>query len=559
MLKIFYLLLCFSLLACSQSNKKSKNHLNIPLQSSVSSLDPAVCYDQICRHAIAQSYEPLFEYEYKTRPYKLKPLLAISMPEVSSDGLVYTFKIKKSVYYQAHNVFKNNPKREVIADDFIMQIKRVAFQSTQSRGWWLFDKQIEGLNSFRQKAKTINDLISLRVEGLRVIDKHTFQVKLVKPNAQFIYAFAMDFTAPIPFEAIKEYNNDLNRHTAATGPFILQKWIPNSKIEYIKNSGYRVAYYPGTKERIPYLDSFTAQIIKEAPTRWLNFSKGKIDFLELDKDDHQLAIGLDGKLKKNLIDQGIERHLSNSLTYWWLGFNMNHQLLGQNKNLRAAISHAINRDKFISLFTSDLGLKASSIYPPGILGHSKNNDWPIQYDIEKAKQLLKEAGFPEGKGLPEFDFDLRSTDSKRRQMGDFYQGQLAKIGVKINIIPNTFPSYLKKAREGKLELFMDGWIMDYPDPENALQLLYSKNKTPGPNVTSFQNNEFDKTFLMYKSSTDQEEKIVLLSKLETIIKQELPWHMMFYSRYNTLVHSRVKNYQYSDVISNFLKYLKIAP
>ena len=142
-------------------------------------------------------------------------------------------------------------------------------------------------------------------------------------------------------------------------------------------------------------------------------------------------------------------------------------------------------------------------------------------------------------------------------MGEFFQSQLSKVGIRLNIIPNTFPAYLKKAREGKLELFLDGWIMDYPDPENSLQLLYSANKTPGPNVTSFQNSDFDKKFLAYKATDKMASKHKLLREIEDIVQNDLPWHMMFYARYNTLVHARVHNYYYSDVITNFIKYLKL--
>lgn len=553
--KIGYVVIAFLIIACSASNNtKTKNHLNIPLQSSISTLDPAICYNEICRQAIAQSYETLLEYEYTTRPYKLKPLLAASMPIVSQDGLVYTFKIKPKTYFQKHNVLKKQALREVTAQDFITQIKRIAFKSTQSKGWWLFDNHIKGLNEFRENAKTLKDFVNMPVEGLDAPDKYTLQITLNQANAQFIYAFAMDFTTPIPLEAVEKLNNDLSRQTVATGPFILKKWIPSSRVEYIKNPDYRIEYYPGTQQRIPFLDSYTAHIIKEAPTRWLNFAKDKIDFLELDKDDHELAINAQGKLKPELAERGIERHLSSSMTYWWIGFNMEHSVLGKNLNLRKAIAHAINRDKLIELFTSNLGQKANSIYAPGILGHHDKN-WPIQFNLEKAKEYLKKSGLKDNQLT--FNFDLRSTDSKRRQMGEFFQSQLSKIGVKLNIIPNTFPSYLKKAREGKLELFLDGWIMDYPDPENSLQLLYSQNKTPGPNVTSYQNSDFDKKFLDFKKASSVSQKTKLLNELETIVRNELPWHMMFYSRYNTLVHKRVKNYHYSDVITNFIKYLKV--
>lgn len=551
-MRLLFILLLSFLLSCSDHESlNSKKHLSYPVPTELSTLDPASCYDEACNRIIAQMYETLLEYNYKKRPYRLQPLLAKSLPHVSSDGLIYTFKIKKNILYHS-GILKNSPQRTLKAKDFITQIKRIAFAPTKAKGWWLFDKKVKGLNQFREKAKTLEDFFNLPVEGLQAPDDYTFIIKLTKPDPEFLYAFAMSFTTAIPEEIVKEKNNLLRDIVLGTGPFFLKKWSYSSYLDLEKNPNYH-------QPRLPKIDSIRFSIIKESSTRWLNFAKGKLDILELDKDDHDLTFNTKGELREEFKKKGVQRVLAPSLTYWWTSFNMNHPLLGKNLNLRKAIAYAINRDRFIDLFTRNLGQKSGSIYPPGIEGHTPNESWPIDYDLKKAKVYLEKAGYPNGRGLPVFNFDLRNANTKGRQMGEFYQSQLAKIGVRLEIIPNAFPSFLKKARSGQLEIWMDGWIMDYPDPSNSLQLLFSRNKAPGPNVTSFQNEAFDKLFreLQKTSKNQREKRKKTLNSLQEIIKKELPWHMLYYSRYNILLQKRVKNYQYSDIVHNFFKYLEV--
>jgi len=144
-----------------------------------------------------------------------------------------------------------------------------------------------------------------------------------------------------------------------------------------------------------------------------------------------------------------------------------------------------------------------------------------------------------------------------RQRAEFVQMQLKRIGIQIKPSINTFPAFLKKSKNGKLQFWQDGWAMDYPDVENILQLLVSKNRPPGPNATSYSNSKFDKLFLKLKQLPDSEEKKRLAKEMEQIILDEVPWVMQYYQRRYTLYHSRLKNFRHSDLINNFMKYLKL--
>lgn len=562
-------------LSCWSDNKSSetKNIVHLPLSDQVASLDPASAYDTISASVLHQVYEPLYEYHYLKRPYTLQPLLAQTLPEVSEGGTVYTIKIKKDVAYHKDPSLADSPNRTVRAQDFINQIKRLAYIPTRSSGWWLFDDKIIGLNEFREQAKTIEDFEKIDVEGLKATDEHTLVIKLKKPYPQLISVLAMSFTSPLPIESIRYYDNIFNSQAIGTGPFKLEEWNKMSNIKLTRFPHYRKSTYPTEGDRqahirgllkdagktIPFIDGVEFHVIKEAQTRWLNFKSKKIDYLVIPKDNYGTAINETGELTPELKKDNIKLEVFPTLTYWWLSFNMKDPIVGGKENvyLRKAIAYAIDHERYIRVFTNNIGQKANSIYPPGIPGYDPSAQLPYEYNLETARKHLERAGYPEGKGLPPLKYEVRGASATNRQQAQFVKNQLNKIGINVKVVTNTFPGFLEKARNGKLQFWQDGWALDYPDAENVLQLLYSKNHAPGPNSTYFKNEKFDRLFEKLKLLPDGEEKKELMIKLEEIVHEQLPWIMQYYSRNYILMHGHLKNYRHSDLIYNTLKYLKI--
>jgi oligopeptide transport system substrate-binding protein len=556
-------------LGCSKE-KEVKKSLAISLTGEISTLDPANCYDAVCLVPVTQVYETLFEMEYLKRPYTLKPLMAKTFPAISKNRLTYTFKIKPGIPYHPSSFIPQG--RIVKAADFINSFKRVAFIPTRSTGWWLFDGKIKGLNEWRNKVGSdLSAFYTNSIEGLKAIDDETLQIELNRPFPQLLYILSMTFTSPIPEEIIRKTNNDLSENFAGTGAYFIKKFNLAQGASLKKFSNYTTSVYPTQGDRysnennllrdagkkLPFIEDVDLVVIKEAQTDWLNFLKQKIDLINLTKDHYHVALTPEGKLKPELIEENIQVQVSPTLIYWWIQFNMKDPLLGKNLNLRNAIAHAVNIDKYLELFTYNIGQKANSIFPPGIPGYSPSRDLPYSYDLVKAKEYLAKAGYPEGKGLPTFIFSIRGTDTRKRQMGEFIQKELQAIGINTQIQINTFPAFLDKSRKGELQLWQGGWVMDYPDAENVLQLLYSENHPPGPNSSHYKNTEYDKLFEKVKYLEDGEEKFVLMRKMEDLVNQDLPWVMQYYSRNYILYHDYLQNFRYSDIIYNSIKYLKI--
>lgn len=246
-----------------------------------------------------------------------------------------------------------------------------------------------------------------------------------------------------------------------------------------------------------------------------------------------------------------------TLTFWWLSFNMSDPILGKNVNLRKAIAHAIDMDKYIRDFTANTGQKANSLLPPGIYGYDPSATLPYSYNLALAKDFLAKAGFPEGKGLQPIKYDTRSESKISLDQADFFKEQLAQIGIKLEIIENNFSQYLEKSRTGGLQLFQDGWTLDYPDAENVLQILVSTNTPPGVNVTHYKNPRYDVLYDKMSKLPEGKEKIDLINEMEKIVHNDMPWIIQYYSRNFILHHDYLKNYRPSDLIFNYPKYIKV--
>lgn len=555
----------------NDSSSKKKNELNYALTSNISTLDPALSYDTTSAKVVYQVYETLYEYDYLLTPYQLRPLLASDMPAISSDKLTYTIKIKKDVLYHSSDAFVGG-KRTLKAQDFINQIKRLAFKPTGANGWWLFENKIVGLDKFREESKRdLSDFFSFKVPGLSAPDDHTLVIKLNRPYPQMIYALAMAFTTPVPEEIILKKKNDLNHESIGTGPYYFEKWDKGLKVTLKRFEKYHGSKYPASGDRfanennllkdrgrdLPFIDKVNFYVIKEDQTRWLKFLNKEIDIMILTKDHFPVALNNKGELSAEFKKKDIRLQISPTLTYWWLSFNMRHPFLGQNLNFRKAVAHAIDINEYIKKFTNNIALKANSIYPPGVQGYSPSNTLPYDYDPKKAKEYLALAGFPEGKGLPEFNYDIRSSSTNSRQMGEFIQIELAKVGIKVKLNLNTFPGFLNKARTGQLEMWQGGWAMDYPDPENVIQLLISKNHAPGPNSSLYKNAEVDKLYDELAFAKNKDDVLKITEKVQNIVSSELPWVMQYFSRNYILYHGYVKNFRQSDLVSNNFKYLRV--
>ncbi len=558
--------------SCTKKVDMSEKVLNLAVTSEVKGMDPIYSNDRYSANEVARVYEGLLEYHYLKRPYTLVPNLAESMPTVSEDGLTYTFKIKKGVVFQDNKAFPEGKGRELVAQDFVYSIKRLADPKLQGLGWWLLQEKIKGLDAWRERnqSKDVVDYTE-EVEGLKAVDKYTLQFKLTKQFPQFLYSLAMPFTFVVAKEAVEFYGKEFLNNPVGTGPFILKGGVfkqTDKRFEYVKNPTFREKKFPSQASEefqsmlsdagksLPLVDKIVIQIMKEEQPKWLNFMKGKVDYITVPKDNFETAITPDKGLSDELSKKGISLLVSPSLDVTYTAFNHDVKIL-QNVDLRRAMALAYDVHEFNKLFYSNTALPAQSVVPPGIAGFMKDFKSPYrEKDLSKAKELLSKAGYPNGKGLPEITYDCPSS-STSRQIGELFKKQMAEIGVNIRVVQNTWPELQKKITKRQVMLYGIAWGADYPDAENFLQLLYGPNKSPGANGSGYDNPEFNALFKKAAIMQDSPERTAIYEKLNRMAADQAPWLYGVHRQNYTIKHNWLKNYMATDFESGQAQYLNV--
>ena len=532
------------------------------LPAKITGFDPGNIGDYTTAVVAGQVFECLYQYHYLKRPYELIPLVAEDMPTVSEDGLTYTIKLKKGIYFTDDECFEGGKGRELVAQDFVYAWMRIADIKYRSKNWWIFDEKIVGLDEFREyttSVKSRKDVDYTReVEGLSTPDSHTLVIKLKKPWPQIIYLLAHQPTSPVVKEAEDHYGKDIVSHPVGTGPFKLKKWHRGSYIEMERNAGYHPMYYPSegepsdaekgfldfAGERLPIVDKVVWTLIEEDQPRWLQFLRGKLDAAGIPKDNFGQAIEAGRELTQEMKDRDVHLEVFRDPSTFWTGFNMEDSVVGQNKALRLAISYAINRKEMIDLFSNGRGDVAYGFIPPIMKAYDPDVSKTGQFfDLEKAKVLVKEAEvFNDGK-LPTLVYAMPGTDTLSRQTGQYYQRSLRQVGIKIEIEYMDWPTFLEKVKTKSVQIFSLGWIADIPDSENFLQLFYSPNASPGTNNFNYVSEEFDALYRKVAVMQPSEERTELYRKGERIVIEDCPAVFTTHRVAYVLHHDWVKNYK----------------
>lgn len=567
---LFVLSIFIILISCSCAKKHDSNEkvLNVIVPSDIKGFDPMMASDLGSASQIAKIYEGLLTYHWLKKPYELIPNLAESMPEISKDGLTYTFKLRKGVMFQDDKAFPEGKGREVTAEDFVYSFKRHADTKNQSTGWWLFDGKIKGLNEWREKYSKLEVTdYSEEIEGLVAIDRYTLQFKLSKVFPQFLYSLAMPFSFVVAKEVVDFYGREFINHPVGTGPYILPSFNQGKKLVYTKNPNYREKFYPNeaseefkhmlkhSGKKVPFIDKIIVEVMVEAQPAWLKFNKGEIDYLNIPKDNFASTIKGDS-LSKEMTDKGVSLSISPSLDVYFYGFNFDHEIF-RNINLRRAMSLAFDQSVLNSLFYNNTGFIAESVTPPGIAGNDSSfkNKWKGP-NLKLAKEYLAKAGYPNGEGLPEITLETFSSTTAR-QKGELFQKQMAEIGIKIKVVTNLNPELQAKIKNRSTMMIDYGWIGDYPDTENFLQIFYGPNSSPGANSSNYNNQEFNKRYEVVSKMQDSPERTKIYESLTQFLSDEVVAIFTVHTQNYMLQQGWVENYHTSDFIFDYHQYLDI--
>jgi ABC-type transport system substrate-binding protein len=550
--------------------------------------DPVTSADVPSAKAIYKVYEGLYEYEYLARPYRARPNLAEAMPDVSPDGLTYTFRLRKGVRFADDPCFAGGKGREVTAEDFIYSWKRVADVRTKSNCFWIFEGRVAGIDEYHKASMERPVSYDEPVEGFQALDRYTIQIKLTQPYPQLIWVLTMSYTFVVPREAVEHYGAEFLNHPVGTGAYKIADWtFRNYGITYIRNPNYHGDTYPahgepGDTDRgllddagkpIPFIDQVTQYVIADTSTEWLMFLSGRLGQSGLSKDNFSAVISAQKELTPELKARGIWLDKSPELWTVYIGFNMEDPIVGASKDpdenerhrkLRQALCYTVDIRKWCE-FYNGRQMPANSPIPPGMAGHDPNRPLPYPRDIERARQLIAEAGYPDGRD-PKTGRRLTLTvelgnasEPEERQSIELMASFFAEIGVELVPSYNNWPEFLKKMERTQQQMFRLGWVADYPDAENFLQLFSSRSISPGPNHTNYSNPKFDELFDKARQMQDSPERTALYMKLADMVIEDCPWITLSYPLTFGLQQPWFKNYKFHAFPYPNMKFYKTDP
>ena len=528
---------------CSKKDSPDASSQNVwrrPLFLKIQSLDAGNMSGGYAQSVAAQMYEPLYDFAYLERPFKVIPLLAEDLPEISEDHLTYTIRIRSGVLFHDDPCFPDGIGREVKASDFVYALKRIANVKYLSQKWTDWDGRIAGLDEFREYSKQFKKELdvdySTDVEGIRALDDYTIQIKLTKPWPQILMILTNPNYVPVAREAVEYYDKEITYHPVGTGPYKLKTWRRGFYIEMIRNEKWRGQTYPsvgapGDLEKglledagtpLPKIDRLVYRVIEEFQPAWLMFKRGELEWMQTYKDNFSEAVNVSSvglEASEEMKARGIELVVTEEPGLFWIGFNMEDPILGNNKPLRMAISRAIDRKKDIDLFFNGVHKVAYGMIPPVLAEYDPNivNTEYAQFDPVEARKLVKEAEKIHGGPIPKLRLANPGTSPLDRQMGQFLQKEFADVGLELEVDYMDWPTYLDTLNKGKHQIYQSGASLSIPDPMDMFASYYSKNKGYQGNHNFYSNPEFDRLYKQAEVMFPGPQRTAVCRQMERIV------------------------------------------
>jgi peptide/nickel transport system substrate-binding protein/oligopeptide transport system substrate-binding protein len=431
--------------------------------------------------------------------------------EASRDGLTWTFTLRRGVKF--HN------GREVTADDFVYSFARP-----------LASQRPGPLTDLLSRLKGADDFMhgkTPRVEGLKAVDRYTLRIVLEEPLASSILLLRLGDAAVVPRETIEGLGERFGQAPVGTGPFKFARWEPDQEIVLEANAQYH--------EGRPFLDAVIYELGGKFEEEFAEFLKGNLEeaIVPSDRTDE---VATDPKYRA----YQLLRKPTLSLLY--IGFNTQVKPF-DDKRVRQAFNYAVNKEAIVETITKMGSITATGALPPGMAGHDPDLKG-YHYNLDRAKRLLAEAGYPDGSGFPAVQlWSVSKAESAKAELAA-YQTYLAALGVTVEVhFAPDWPVYRELLEQGKLPMFRLSWYADIPDPYNFLwPVLHSTSPT---NRLFYRNPQVDRLLNDASKELDDERRVAMYREVERIVMEDAPWIAQHYHVFERIYQPYVRGVEIS--------------
>ena len=537
--------------------------LRIALPRAETGFDPAMASEIYSSAVIAAIMEPLLTFDYLARPAK----------EITDNGRTYTFRIKPGIVFADDPAFKGK-RRELTAEDYIYAIMRLVDPATRSPNAFYVEGKIAGLDEAVAASKSNAKFdYGAKIAGLEAIDRHTLRIRLKSSDYTFSNIMALPSLVAVAHEVVEAYPGNVQAHPVGTGPYVLKSWVPASKITLEANPAFREFVWnfsasddPADKaivaamrgKKMPQVGTIEIRVMEEQQSGWLAFQGDELDIFELPGVFAPMALRGD-RLAPDLAKKGIylSRILNPSITY--TAFNLRDPVIGgltkEKIALRRAIVMAYSVEAEIEIIRKGQAAPLQMPIPPGVAGYSPGYRSSIVHDPAAANKLLDQMGYrkgadgyrtlPDGKPLV-----LRyssQTDATARDYDELWKKALDSIGVRLTIEKGKYNDQIKAAIGCQHQMWSYGWIADYPDGDNFMQLLYSPNINQS-NVSCYASPKYDALYKDSQLLRDSPERSRLYERMARQFEADTPWRLRVAPYRSMLAQPRVIGYKAHPVL-----------
>ena len=451
-------------------------------------LDPALAYDIASAMVIQNIFDTLVTYKPGTT--ELQGELAERW-ESNENATVWTFYLRKGV--------KFHDGTELTAEDVKYSIERA--------------KELQGPPAF---------LIDV-IDRVEVVDDYTVRFILKYPFSPFPSLMAFMLTAPVSPEAAESLGEDFAEKPVGTGPFKLESWVKGQEVVLVANEDY----WRGK----PKIDKIIIRIFKDPSSLRIALENGEVD----------MAFGIQPSDIPALLENPDIKSLSiEGLVIEWLGMNLRKEPFN-NPLFRKAVNYAINYDYILENILKGTATRLYGPLPPGIWGYDPNiESYAYKYDPDKARELLAQAGYPNGEGLPKIEL-LISTEERpeRGEVAAVIQDNLRQIGIEVEIVNLDWSTFLDRLFAKDFDMYMVDWFPDYVDPDDWFYPLFS---TEGLGLDGYNNSKVDELTRKARTITDIEERTRIYRELQRIIVEDAPWAFLYVPKLYVFMQKNVEGF-----------------
>lgn len=511
----------FCTLSCRNGKTTDRQVFYYNETTGIATLDPAFAKNQSIMWAVHQIYNTLVEIDSNLN---IVPSVA-SRWEVSEDRLVYTFHLRNDVFFHDNPVFPGGKGRKLVASDIVYSLQRIIDKTVASSGAWIFNNRVDTQEPFT------------------AIDDSTFRLKLLRPFHPILGILSMQYCSIVPHEAVEKYGKDFRRNPCGSGPFRFVSWDEGETMVMHKNEHYWEKDSSGVS--LPYLDAVQISFFDNKATEFLQFRQGRLSFVnDFDASFKDEILTKNGDLRKEW--QGkiiLKKHAYLNTEYFGILADERNPVVKNSPvrllAIRRAMNYALNRRQLMMYMRNSIGIPAEAGFVPGGLP-SRNVELVkgYPYDPRKARKLLADAGFPDGKGLPSIKL---LTIPVYADIASFAARQWEEVGIPVQVEVVQKSLLLEQTAKSQALFFRGSWIADYPDAENYMAMFYSKNPAP-PNYTRYKNPDFDVLYEKALTETNDSLRYELYRQMDQIVINDAPVIPVWYDMAIHLIQPNIRNF-----------------